>query len=280
MPHTYKLFSLISAIGMLSVPIHAAKREEVDRVVGRVNGINITKSQLSTPQIINNCKPFTFDQYAANLLWLQQAREQHIEPPLDDVTRSVNRYKQDNGLAGLSDDEADRLLKGQIGIDFATYRAQLADYYTIETLKSYEFRNRCSVAECEVRGYYDENPVLEQAEYRIDLVNLTPEQLVEWESGVLPLSGLDWDNFAFLKHDQVASHLQVIYTMTPGSCELVVDPQGEPLLIRLVEKKDSRVQSLTERYHTIEMALQREKIAKHAAESEQKTAKNAVIVML
>ncbi len=280
MSHTYKLFSLIGAIGMLSMPIHAVVREEVDRIVGRVNGINITKTQLAVPQIANNGKPFTFEQYAANLLWLQQAQEQRIEAPLEDVARSVTRYKQDNGLAGLSDDQADMLLKGQIGIDFATYREQLANYYTIETLKSYEFRNRCSVAECEVRGYYDENPVLEQAEYRVDLVNLTPAQVVEWESGVLVTTGLDWDNFDFLKHDQIAPHLQIVYTMAVGSCGLTVDANNEPLLVRLAEKKEARVQSLTERYYTIEMALQREKIAKHAAASEEKTAKNAVIVTL
>ena len=282
MPHMHKVFTIIGAIALLSGSLYAnsvGERVLVDQIEGVVNGTIVTKKQLEVPQIANNGKPFTFEQYAAHLLWQERAEKKSIVVD-EDVTRSVIRYKEDNGLAGLPDDQADMLLKGQIGIDFDTYRAQLTQYFMIESFKSYEFRNRCSVAELEVRSYYDTYPVINPAEYRLELVSLTPEQFIEWEAGTLLVNTLEWDSFDWLPDTKIAPHISMVRTMPVGGYVSVLDSRDEPILVHLLERKDAHLQTIAERYHTIELALQREKIAAHAAESEKQIQSMAVVTRL
>lgn len=278
----HKVLTIIGAIASLSGSLYGdqiGERILVDQIEGVVNGTIVTRKQLEVPQIANNGKPFTFEQYAAHLLWQERAEKKSIVVD-EDVTRSVIRYKEDNGLAGLPDDQADMLLKGQIGIDFDTYRAQLTQYFMIESFKSYEFRNRCSVAEFEVRSYYDTHPVIDPAEYRLELVSLTPEQFVEWEAGTLLVNTLEWDSFDWLPDTKIAPHISMVRTMAVDGYASALGAHGEPILIHLLEKKEAHVQTITERYHSIELALQREKIAVHAAESEKQIQSTAVVVRL
>jgi len=247
-------------------PVFGA-RELVDQVAAVVNGELVTQSALDTPQIANNGKPFSLSAYITYLLWIQRAQERHMEPPMDDVARNIAQYKKENGLVGVADDEADRLLKGKLGIDFATYASQLKDYFMIEQLKAYEFRNRCSVAEAEVRAYYQAHPIVVPAEYKIDL-SFSVAAPFEWVS-------LDW-----LSEASLAPHLMVIKNIKVGATSSVVDDQGRALQVKLVDKKESYVKTLSERYHSIEMSLQKDKVAKHAHEAEAEIMKDAVIFCL
>ena len=258
--------AVMAATTLLGSSLIAA-REFVDAVSAMVNGQVITASHLATPQIANNGKPFSLDQYITYTLWIQRAKERNIEVSPDDVARNIVQYKQENGLLNVADDEANRLLKGKLGIDFTQYQAQLTDYFMIEQLKAHEFRNRCSVAEAEVRAYYDAHPLKESAEYKIELAfaDVTP---VEWLA-------LDW-----LTEESLAPHLKVLKTLAAGSTTEVTDDQGRLLKVRLVDKKEARMKTLSERYHAIELAIQKEKVAKHAHQAESDIARDAVIFCL
>lgn len=254
-----------------------AAREVVDTIVATVNGDVLPLSQAQKPHIINNGLLLPVEQHIALMLWQQRAHERHIEAPSDDVMRSIARYKEDNGLTDLDDAQADRLLKGQIGLTFAEYKQQLEQHFMIELFKSYEFRNRCSVGEYEVRSYFDAHPSVEPAQVRFDLVPLTPEQEQAYHESTLDYTLLPWDSFDFIRESDLAEHLKGALTTEPGACLLTVDAAGEPLLMRVVEKKEAHPHVLSERYHAIELSLQREKIARYAAESEEQLYKNAVI---
>jgi parvulin-like peptidyl-prolyl isomerase len=264
---TKRLVAAVMAATALFGSNLMAVREFVDAVSAMVNGQVITASHLATPQIANNGKPFSLDQYIAYTLWIQRAKERNIEVSPDDVARNIVQYKQENGLLTVSDDEANRLLKGKLGIDFTQYHAQLTDYFMIEQLKAHEFRNRCSVAEAEVRAYYNSHPLKESAEYKIELAfaGVTPS---EWFL-------LDW-----LAEESLATHLKVLKTLAVGSIAEVIDDQGRLLSVKLVDKKEARIKPLSERYHAIELAIQKEKVAKHAHQAEADIARDAVIFCL
>ncbi len=244
--------------------VSLVSRELVDKIVAVVNGELVTHAGLMQPQISQNGKPFSLNDYIAYRLWVQRAKERHIEPSLDDVSRSIAQFKQDNGLVGVADAEANRLLKGKLGIDFPTYEAQLTDYFMIEQLKAHEFRNRCSVAETEVRSYYEAHPITVPAEYKMDIA----------VSGATPL---DWFSLEWLAEDALAAHLDGIKKVSVGTVLTVVDDQQRTLAVKLVDKKEARLKTLSERYHAIELALQKEKVAKHAHEAEAEIAQDAVI---
>lgn len=254
-----------------------AAREVVDTIVATVNGEVLTLSQVQKPHIITNGAPMPLEQHIALLLWQQRARERHIEAPNDDVLRSISRYKEDNGMVDLDDAQADRLLKGQIGLTFAEYKQQLEQHFMIELFKSYEFRNRCSVGEYEVRSYFDAHPSVEPAQVKFDLASLTAPQQEAFQHKKLDTEGLAWDSFDFMHESDIAPHLKAALAGAAGSCALAFDAEGEPLLVRVVERKEAHAHTLSERYHAIELALQREKIARYAAESEEGLYKDAVI---
>jgi|GEM_PF-1936468 len=272
------LYSLV--LVLLASSLQAGK-ELLDKRVGGVNGVIITLKQLQTPQITNNAKPFTFEQYVAHLLWLEKARAQNLEPAAEEVARSVLRYKEENGFLNMSDEEADRVLENHIGLTFKTYEKQLTEHYMIESLKSYEFRNRCSVAEAEVTAYCKEHPVVEEATYQIEIAILKPEQEKAWRDEELALENLEWDAFAPLKESLLAPHLRAVTAVAEGECCLAYDPASqETLLVRVVAKSPAHVKTVAERYPAVESLLQRKKVEKYAQEAEKEALTDAVIVRL
>lgn len=256
-------------------------RELVDKVMARVNGQNITYRQLNTPQIIKNGAPFSLDEYVTQELWVQRAIERKVAPSDEDIQRSINTYRKENDLVGKSDEEADAFLEGQIGINFATYSDQLKRHFAIESLKGIELRNRCSVSESEVRGYHEQHPDVQPAQYRVEIASLTEQQAKDWTSlkdstGV----ALKWDTFDWLKHDAIAPHLREVYTMQKGEVSQPVAHGDEHLVIRLADKKESNTKSLAERYARIEHKLQQQKIDRYAGDMQDELRKDAVVVEL
>ena len=265
---------------MLSIGTAHPVRVLVDKIKMKVNDTIITHSQSLMPQVANNGKPFTSDQYIAHVLWYERAKDRNMLPSDDEVTRNINQYKQENDLASVSDEQADELLMGKIGMDFATYRQQIHEYFAIESLKSYEFRNRCSVAEAEVRAFYDAHPVVEPARYTLEIAPITPSQIAEWKKGKYSADDCKWDLFEDILESALAPHLKSVRTLAAGTVFVATDPQGsESSLVRLVEKKESRMQTLTERYHRIEIDLQRKKVEQYALDSEKELYRNAVVTL-
>ncbi len=252
----------------------------VDKIVGRVNGLTITKSQLDTPQIVNNAKPFTFEQYVAHTLWYERAKDRHMLPSEDEVTRNVNQYKKDNDLADLPDDQVDTLLRGKIGIDLATYRAQIEHYFAVESLKSYEFRNRCSVGESEIRAAYEAHPLIDVARYTLEVAVLTPAEVELWQKNEYAVGDALFEKCDPIAETDLAPHFKAVKKLAIGDALVVTDPAGESLLVRLVAKQDAHKQTLTERYHAIEITLQRKKLEQYARESEQELYRSAVVRQL
>ena len=255
-----------------------AARELENKIMYRVNGVNVTYKDTKTPHIANNGKPFSDSDYITFLSWLREAKEHEAKAPEGAVERTIARYEEDNDMANLPSAQKDRLLEGTIGIDFATYAKQLEDYYTIESYKNYQFLSRCSVGEVEIENYYHAHPVKVSAEYKIDLASLTSQQASQFNAGTLDKSSLEWDSFEALKEEDIASHLRLVTSLADGDFALAKDAQGEPLLVRLVEKKPAHIQSLSERYHAIEMQLQREKVARYTEDIGRDFATAAVVV--
>lgn len=273
-----KLFVLSVSLVCVAC-VHA--RELVDKVVARVNGQNITHCQLATPQIIKNGAPFTLDECITQELWVQRAVERQVAPSQEDIQRSINMYRKENDLVGKSDEEADKFLVGQIGINFATYSDQLKRHYAVESLKSIELRNRCSVSESEVRTYHEQHPDVQPAQYRIEVAILDEQQAKDWvnlkdTAGV----ALKWDSFDWLSHEAIAPHLREVYTMEKGSVSKPIDHDGEHLVVRLADKKRQSSKTLSERYARIEHKLQQKKIDRYARDMEKELRKEAVIVEL
>jgi hypothetical protein len=254
----------------------APARTLVDSIVGVVGNTIVTHSDLERPQITKNLKPFTFDERATQLLWLERAKARQMEPAQEDVERSVVAYKQENGLAGLADDEVDRILLDQIGLDLASYRAQLTDHYMVESLKNYEYRSRCSVSESEITAYYERHPEVTPASYKIELALLTPQQKASIATNPASADGLLWDQFDWIAHDDVAAHLHCVYSLPLNTLSSIIAHNGQEFVVRVVEKKEAYTLQLSERYASIERLLQHRKMA--ALDMDSEVRQGAVIV--
>lgn len=255
-------------------------RQLVDTIRARVDGVIITQSMIEEPQITKNGQPFTLQEAIDEQLWVARAHERKVVPSDEDVERSIIAYKEENNLSDMTAAQADQYLMKQIGMNFLQYRTQLKRHYAVEQLKSMEMRNRSSVSEVEVRSYYDTHPVRIQAEYRIDVATITESQRHEWPKTKAMASTLGWDSYDWFKHNDVAQHLRVVYDLEKGQISEPITFRDKFLVIRLLDKKEARLQTLTERYGSIEMMLQREKVERGAREIEESLRKNAVIQLL
>lgn len=273
--HSLLLIFCITAM----VPVLSA-RVLVDRIALRVNGVNITQSALSLPQITKNGQPFTADEYINQELWVQRAVQRKITPSNEEIERSVVAFKEENNMVGLASQQADERLREMIGISFAQYRTQLKRHYAAEQLKSMEMRNRASVSEIEVQTYHQAHPVVEQAQYKMQIATISPAQKHEWATLKGKLHTLEWEQFDWFNHNDVAQHLRAVYSLKKGTHSEPISFGNQFLVIKLVDKKDQHAKTLNERYAEIERTLQQEKVKLYARDAEVNLRKDAVIVTL
>ena len=260
-------------------PVHAA-RVQVDKIIARVNGVNITQSQLALPQITQNGRPFTLDQYIDQELWVQRAVKRQVMPSREDIEHSVVAFKEDNNMAGLTHDQADEQLQALLGLNFAQYRGQLQRHFACEQLKGMEMRNRASVSEIEIRTYHQAHPVIEPAQYKMQIATISQAQQHEWVRTKMNLHKLEWESFGWFKQHEVAAHLRAVYNLKKGQCSDPVAFNNEFLVIKLVDKKEQHIKTFEERYAAIERTLQQEKVERYARDAQVNLRKDAVIVRL
>lgn len=255
-------------------------RELVNKIVARVNGENILHTTMQQPQITKNGGQFSLEEYITQELWVQRAKDRNILPMDEDIARNIAAFKEDNGLGNLSESEANSRLKEMTGLTFEQYRNQLWRHFAAEQLKGMEMRNRSSVSEVEVRTHYESHPEWVQAEYQIEVVYLTQEQRDNWDHTKKNEGTLSWKKMGWLKHNDIAQYLRVIYTLAEGALSEPITIGEKTLVIKLTEKKERHRKTLAERYHEIEMKLQRNKIDHYAGQMERTLRKDAVIVRL
>src|SRR5258707_15686060 len=88
-----------------------SKRWTVDKIIARVNGVNILQSDLKVARMAKEGGKFTLDEAIVEELLFQRAAEMQTLPTSFEIERQLVSFKMQNNLTELSEQEFEDQLK-------------------------------------------------------------------------------------------------------------------------------------------------------------------------
>src|SRR3990172_2077019 len=143
-----------------------SKRWDIDKIVARVNGVNILHSDLEQSRISKEGETYTLDEAIVEELFYQRAAETHMLPTAVDVERQLVSFKIQNNLTELTDKEFEDQLKIH-GFTLKNYKRQLGRMIAVENVKRIEISEKIVITAQEVEAFYKDNPEYTKEEYQL-----------------------------------------------------------------------------------------------------------------
>lgn len=262
------------------IPAHP-ERSVVDRIVARVNGVNILQSDLDLPRIsTENGRPFTLEEAIMEELMIQHASGQHILPSALDIERQITGFKIQNGLQDMTDEEFEKQLKDG-GLTLKSYKQQIGRRIAVENVKRAEIYEKIVTSSQEVEAYYKKHPIYTKEAYRLQMSILGEDELAADQKG----EKATWEKLDWINKDDLSEDLQCVLHMKKGeiSAPLFDSEKGEGAkikLVKIVDKREKRLKTLNERYAEIDQLLQHNKRVELSQAMENELKAKAMITYL
>ncbi|MFA6527713.1 MAG: hypothetical protein WCT20_04780, partial [Candidatus Babeliales bacterium] len=171
----------------------ADNRTVVDKIVARVDGVNILQSDLAQPRITtDNGRPFTLDEAIMEELMVAHAANQHLMPSTLDVDRQIASFKIQNKLQYMTDKEFEAQIK-EGGLTLKMYKQQIGRRIAVENVKRAEIYEKVLVSSQEVEAYYKQHPEYAKESYQLEICIINKDECVD--TSTIPVSKwekLDW----------------------------------------------------------------------------------------
>jgi parvulin-like peptidyl-prolyl isomerase len=266
-----------------------AKKELVDKIVARVNGVNILKSDVDQRRISKSGQPFTLNELVTEELYVQKAVERKMWPNDTEIKRQIVNLKIHNGIGHLTDEEFKSELE-QEGFTLQEYKYQLGRMLAGEKLKQAECNERVVVTKQEVEQYHKNNPEKIEEKYKLKMRELSEKEVDKSGKRVM-LKGKDglvchnvgdsgWDDMGWVEKSNIDKRLAFVSTMQKGAVSKPVKIGATYHVVKLEDKTGARKKTLEERYADIERALQNQKKIQFEKEFESELKKKSFIVHL
>lgn len=254
------------------------ERIVIDKIVARVNGVNLLASTLATAQISKEGKCFTLDELIVDELLYQRAAEKQMLSSSTEVDSHLTAFKIQNGFDKMSDEEFEQQL-GSSGFTLKTYKAQLARYISTEKIKHAEFSEKVVVTWQEVKDYYDKHPEHTKEERKLAICTINQEQDVEsidWKND----SSLKWDDLGWVAVSSIDKIFESAKTLAKGEVSKPIKDGKLVKIIKVVDIKPSVLETFDKRYSRIERHLQNKSKEAFLKTFEKDLKKEADIVIL
>jgi len=250
----------------------------IDEIIVRVNGVNLLRSELLMPRIVNEGRPFSLDEAILEELLFQRAGQMHMLPSTADIERHLVTFKIQNHLTELSDKEFENELK-QHGFSLPMYKNQLGRMIAVENVKRAEISEKIVVTSQEVEDYYNKNPRYTKEQYHLKLRTIPVAKMAEKDVLLLPTDPY-WEDLGWIEKKDVEKKFAAVFTMEKGQISEPIADGESNQFIMLVDKKERCLKTLNERYIEIERKLQQEKKETFVGTFEQELKEKATIVVL
>jgi len=231
-----------------------SKRIDIDKIVARVNGVNILASDLKKPRIAKAGLPFSLDEAIFEELMYQRASQMQMLPKEADINRQIVAFKIQNGLTNMTDQEFEDELK-QGGFSLHDYKVQYGRMIAAENVKRSEISEKLIVTSQEVEDYYKKNPAYHPEQYKLKISSLTTSLLPEKDM-LIKQNKLQWDDLGWIEPNNLSSQLTCVRNLKPGQTSEPIQSGDEYQLVTLVEKKEKQMKTLDEQYSEIQRTLQ------------------------
>lgn len=253
---------ILSGLFLTSVPVLFAtkghgKRWVVDKIVARVNGVNILKSDLEKPQIGKEGGFYSLGEFIDEELLFQRAQEKQLLPSSTDIDRQIVSFKMQLNLNNATNEQFEEHLK-EYGFTLDAYRKQLGRMLSVNNTKQAEISEKVLVTSQEVEDYYHHNPESVKATFNLHMAVLDEDKVDEYKT-LVDSSQVTWKDLGFVEADEVDSRYVEATRMRVGEITAPIKVNTKYVLIKLEAKKDGHLLTLAERYGDIEKELQQEK---------------------
>lgn len=255
----------------------SGKKVLVDKILKRLNGVNVLKSDLEQPRIGKEGGKYSLDEHETEELLFQYAAEKHMLPTATDIERQIVAFKIQNNLKDMTDQEFEDELK-VAGFTMDSYKNQMGRMLAVENVKHTEISEKIVVTSQEVEAYHKENPTYTKEEYKIQLATV-PEEVVKSGEDV-PLKDLAWENLGWVEKKDLGKDFKFIFSMKKGDVSKPQKINGKLQIVKLDDKKERRLKTLNEQYGENERTLQLKKKSKAVGSLEKELRDKAVIVTL
>jgi len=253
-------------------------RELIDKIMVRVNGVNILKSDVEQRRISKSGQPFTTKELVTEELYVQKAVERKMWPTDVEVRKQIVNLKIHNGIAHLSDEEFKQELE-QEGFSIHEYEYQLGRMLAGEKLKQAEFNERVVVTKQEVESYHKKNPEKFEEKYLIKICELSKKD-IDNNGKLVKVGDFQWDDLGWVEKPSIDKQLAFVSTMQKGTMSEPVKLGSKYHVVKLEDKVSGREKTLEERYTAIERTLQNKKKFKFEREFAGELEKSSFIVYL
>ncbi|MFA5074626.1 MAG: hypothetical protein WC436_00820 [Candidatus Babeliales bacterium] len=232
-------------------------RELVDKIVVRVNGANILKSDLNKPKLAKGGQTYTLQEAITEELFFQKAAERKLLSTESEIEKQIVSLKIQNGMADIKDKEFEEQLKKE-GFSLNEYKYQMAKLLAVEKLKQTEFNERVVVTNQQIEEYHKNNPDYAQAEYKLKVCVLANDQ-VDQNGKIIKKENLKWEDLGWVKKKDLSKNLLFVCNMNQSETSKPVKIKTDYQVIKLEDKKEEHLKTLNERRSEIEKLLQDKK---------------------
>lgn len=246
-------------------------RFTVDKIVARVNGVNVLQSDLELPRISREGSFYSLKEAITEELFVQRAAEQHMLPTELDVERQVVAFKMQNNMADISDVEFEKQLK-QSGFTLRMYKEQLGRLIAVENVKRAEVSEKLVVTSQEAEEYYKKHPAFIKEGYCLKIAYL--------KSADEDQSHYTWDDLGWVDKLDLDKQFSFVPSMQKGEVSKPVRVGDGFQVVKVVDKRQPRQKTLKECYIDIEKKLHQEKKEQYLATVEKDIWAKAAIVYL
>ncbi len=206
--------------------------------------------------------PRTLDDLIFERLVFLDAQKFKILADEEAVDRYLTIVQKENNLT------LDQLKEvfSSAGYSYEEGREQFKRLQTVNSMLDFKIRSHVIVPRNLVETYYNENPVFEEAAYKIQ-IGLLPyiagkeaaqkKALAYMAKTGRSVRGIEWGEPFWVKKDDIAGDKQFVFDLKVGRSSMPQDLGHGFEIYRLVDKKDERLMPLEERYREIADILRR-----------------------
>ena len=250
----------------------------VNKIIARVNGVNILKTDLERPRI--NSSPYSLESAITQELYFQEATRQKLVPSNLEVEKYIALYRSGNQLKDLSDEEFAKHLQEKEGFSIPEFKSEYARYVAVSNLMQIEVKNRVFITAQEVEDYYKKNPEWIDERYKLKTA-LISFQDAPTEQDVLKIKKIDWvSQDDWIYKDNIAENMSVIFSLKKNEISKPIKTQYGYQLVQVIDKELRRKKTLQEAYIDVEKRLRAKKLDKFEDEYKQELKSKATVVHL
>lgn len=250
-----QILGALIAVHMMGSCHVLLSRELVDRIIARVNDVNIYESDRREPQLSLGGKSRTLDMCIEDELWRQKAHAYNVEISDVDVQKRIVALREGQGFGYQSQAAYESFLRG-VGLSIKRLGDQIKRVGAIAEIKNFLSPKDALVTQEEVAAYCHEHPIYKDEEYLLSFATVEPYMLDEngaYNKQAYPVSWSELDGW--IKKGDLAQDMDFVSTMERGEISMPREKAGTLFVYRLENKSPRRELTPDERKAEVEGVL-------------------------